>query len=127
MARTTSPARILVVDSDRGHLDLLSRDLQREGFIAIEAASGADCVRIAQETGADVVVLDRAAPEVDGLEVCEALKGDPATAAIRIILVTRREDRSARAEGMRLGVSEFLPKPFSRRLLLSRINSQLAT
>jgi DNA-binding response OmpR family regulator len=125
MNRRTQPARIMVVDDDPDTVDILSRHLQREGFVAIEAPSGADCLRIVRENEVDVILLDLMMPEMDGFQVCQALKQDPATAEIPIILVTARDDIEARAEGIRLGVSEFLPKPFSRRQLIARINAQL--
>ena len=125
MNRRSKPARILVVDDDPDTVDILSRNLQREGFVAIEALCGADCLQIARNNEVDVILLDLMMPEMDGFQVCQELKQDPRTAEIPIILVTARDDIEARAEGIRLGVSEFLPKPFSRRQLVARINSQL--
>jgi DNA-binding response OmpR family regulator len=125
MSRRSNPARILVVDDDPDTVDILSRHLQREGFVAIEAFCGADCLQIARGSDVDVILLDLMMPGMDGFEVCQELKGDPKTAEIPIILITARDDIEARAEGIRLGASEFLTKPFSRRQLVSRINSQL--
>ncbi len=125
MTRRSNPARILVVDDDPDTVDIISRHLQREGFVAIEAFSGADCLRIARESEVDVILLDLMMPEMDGFHVCQELKDDPKTLEIPIILVTARDDIEARAEGIRLGASEFLTKPFSRRQLVARINSQL--
>ena len=126
MNHRTNPPRVLVVDDDPDTITILSRYLQREGFVAIEAPSGADCLSILQESAVDVILLDLMMPEMDGFQVCEALKRNPVTAEIPIILVTARDDIDARAEGIRIGVSEFLPKPFSRRQLISRINAQLS-
>lgn len=123
--RSSNPARILVVDDDPDTVDILSRHLQREGFVAIEALSGADCLRIARESEVDVILLDLMMPGMDGFQVCQELRLDPKTAEIPIILVTARDDIEARAEGIRVGASEFLTKPFSRRQLVARINSQL--
>jgi two-component system cell cycle response regulator len=125
MSRKSNPARILVVDDDPDTVDILSRHLQGEGFVAIEALCGPDCLRIAQESEVDVILLDLMMPGMDGFEVCQQLKGDPRTAEIPVILITARDDIEARAEGIRLGASEFLTKPFSRRQLVARINSQL--
>ena len=124
MNRKSTP-RILVVDDDPDTITILSRYLQREGFVAIEAPSGADCLRIVQESSVDVILLDLMMPEMDGFQVCQELKSDSKTAEIPIILITARDDIEARAEGIRLGASEFLTKPFSRRQLVARINSQL--
>lgn len=123
--RRSQPARILVVDDEADTVDVLSRHLQHEGFVAIEAPSGTDCLRIVRESEVDVILLDLMMPEMDGFQVCKALKQDPVTAEIPIIMVTARDDIEARAEGIRLGVSEFLPRPFSRRQLIARINGQL--
>jgi DNA-binding response OmpR family regulator len=125
MSRRSNPARILVVDDDPDTVDILSRHLQREGFVAIEAFCGADCLQIARDNDVDVILLDLMMPGMDGFEVCQELKGDAKTAEIPIILITARDDIEARAQGIRLGASEFLTKPFSRRQLVARINSQL--
>ena len=125
MNRRNNPARILVVDDDPDTVDILSRHLQREGFVAIEALSGPDCLQIARDSEVDVILLDLMMPGMDGFQVCQELKGDAKTAEIPIILITARDDIEARAEGIRLGASEFLTKPFSRRQLVARINSQL--
>ena len=78
-----------------------------------------------RESDVDVILLDLMMPEMDGFQVCQELKSDAKTAEIPIILITARDDIEARAEGIRVGASEFLTKPFSRRQLVARINSQL--
>ena len=117
--------QIMVVDDDPDTVSILARHLQREGFVAIEAISGAECVRIAQERPVDVILLDLMMPDMDGFHVCRALKEDPRTAEIPVIMITARDDLDARAEGMRLGVSDFLAKPVFRRQLANRIRAQL--
>lgn len=117
--------QIMVVDDDPDTVSILARHLQREGFVAIEAISGAECVRIAQERPVDVILLDLMMPDMDGFQVCRALKEDPRTAEIPVIMITARDDLDARAEGMRLGVSDFLAKPVFRRQLANRIKAQL--
>jgi cyclic di-GMP phosphodiesterase len=64
-------------------------------------------------------------PGMDGFQVVKALRDDPVTAEIPIIMITARDDLDARAEGMRLGVSDFLAKPVFRRQLASRVRAQL--
>jgi two-component system, cell cycle response regulator len=115
----------MVVDDDPDTVSILARHLQREGFVAIEAISGAECVRIAQERPVDVILLDLMMPDMDGFQVCRALKEDPRTAEIPVIMITARDDLDARAEGMRLGVGDFLAKPVFRRQLANRIRAQL--
>jgi DNA-binding response OmpR family regulator len=117
--------QIMVVDDDPDTVSILARHLQREGFAAIEAISGAECLRLIHEHRIDVILLDLMMPEMDGFQVCRALKEDPATAEIPVIMITARDDLDARAEGMRLGVSDFLAKPVFRRQLANRIRAQL--
>src|SRR5437870_12822028 len=118
-------AQIMVVDDDSDTLGILARCLRREGFTAIEACSGAECLRLAKDYPVDVILLDLMMPEMDGFAVCRALKENPGTAEIPIILLTARDDVDARAEGIQLGVSDFLAKPVFRRQLTDRIHAQL--
>lgn len=117
--------RIMVVDDDPDTISILARHLQREGFVAIEAVSGAECLRIVREHPVDIILLDLMMPEMDGFAVCRALKENPDAAEIPVIMITARDDLDARAEGMRLGVSDFLAKPVFRRQLANRIRAQL--
>ena len=118
-------SRVMVVDDDPDTLLILAHYVEREGFQAIKASSGAECLRQIAEQGADVVLLDLMMPEMDGFEVCRKLKNDPDTAEIPVIMVTARDDIDARIEGMRLGVSDYLAKPVFRKQLANRIRAQL--
>ncbi len=125
MDEATRPPQIMVVDDDPDTVSILSRHLQREGFVPIEATSGEECLKVVQEKEVDVILLDLMMPGMDGFQVCRALKNSPDTAEIPVIMITARDDLDARAEGMRLGVSDFLAKPVFRRQLASRIRAQL--
>jgi DNA-binding response OmpR family regulator len=127
MESTNWMPQIMVVDDDPDTVSILARHLQREGFVAIEAISGTECLRIVREHRIDVILLDLMMPEMDGFQVCRALKQDPETAEIPVIMITARDDLDARAEGMRLGISDFLAKPVFRRQLANRIRAQLET
>jgi DNA-binding response OmpR family regulator len=120
-------ARIMVVDDDPDTVTILARYLQREGFATVEALSGPQCLKLVGETHVDVILLDLMMPEMDGFEVVRALKNNPATAEIPIIMVTARDYIESRSEGMRVGVSDFLAKPVFRKQLANRIKAQLDT
>ena len=117
--------QIMVVDDDQDTLAILTHHLQREGFVAIEASSGAQCLKLVHENEVDVILLDLMMPGMDGFQVVKALRDNPMTAEIPVIMITARDDLDARAEGMRLGVSDFLAKPVFRRQLASRVRAQL--
>ncbi|HUA35552.1 MAG TPA: response regulator [Candidatus Binataceae bacterium] len=125
MDELTRPPQILVVDDDQDTVAILARHLQREGFVPIQASSGAECLKMVAENEIDVILLDLMMPEMDGFQVVQALKENADTAEIPVIMITARDDMDARAEGMRLGVSDFLAKPVFRRQLANRIRAQL--
>lgn len=125
MDQSRRAAQIMVVDDDPDTVSILAHHLQREGYNAIAASSGVECLRIAREHPLDLILLDLMMPGMDGFDVCRALKADPNTADIPIIMITARDDLDARSEGMRLGVSDFLAKPVFRRQLANRIRAQL--
>lgn len=125
MERDRKVPNIMVVDDDPDTVSILARHLRHEGYTAVEAASGEECLKLAQKEPVDIILLDLMMPDMDGFDVCRALKDNPQTAAIPIIMITARDDLDARAEGMRLGVSDFLAKPVFRRQLASRIRAQL--
>ena len=125
MEEAIRASQIMVVDDDQDTVAILARHLQREGFVPIEANSGAQCLKLVQENEVDVILLDLMMPDMDGFQVVRELRANPVTAEIPIIMITARDDLDARAEGMRLGVSDFLAKPVFRRQLASRIRAQL--
>lgn len=122
-----SLARIMVVDDDADTVAVLSRYLEREGFDTVTALSGPECLKLVGENHVDVILLDLMMPDMDGFEVVRRLKRDPATAEIPIIMITARDDIESRAEGMRVGISDFLAKPVFRKQLANRIKAQLNT
>jgi DNA-binding response OmpR family regulator len=116
---------IMVVDDDPDTLGILVRYIRREGFTVVGAPSGTECLRLTKQHPPDVILLDLMMPEIDGFAVCRALKADPGTAEIPVIMLTARDDVEARAQGMELGVSDFIAKPIVRRELAERIHAQL--
>ena len=71
------PPQIMVVDDDHDTVAILARHLQREGFVPIEAISGAQCLKLVHENEVDVILLDLMMPEMDGFQVVKALRDDP--------------------------------------------------
>src|SRR5215472_5199236 len=117
--------QIMVVDDDPDTRAVLLRHIRREGFVPLEASSGAECLRLVKQHQLDVILMDLMMPEMDGFAVCRALRADPATTEIPVIMLTARDDVDARAEGMELGISDFIAKPVGRFELAERIHAQL--
>lgn len=117
--------RILVVDDDPHAVEILTRMLQREGYQCVGVHSGPEALNALRQQPFDVILLDVMMPEMDGLQVCERLRQDDELMQIPVMLLTARDDLETRAQGMMLGVSEFLTKPINKRELFTRIESQL--
>jgi DNA-binding response OmpR family regulator len=125
LVENRAKAHVLIVDDDPDTVFVLAHFVRREGFVAIEAGSGLEALRILSDRPVDVILLDLMMPGMDGFEVCRVLKRDPATAEIPVIMITARDDLEARAESIRLGISEFLTKPVLGNQLASRIRNQV--
>jgi DNA-binding response OmpR family regulator len=117
---------IMVVDDDELATKAVTQLLGRHGYEMLSASSGAECLRkLAEGTVPDVLVLDVMMPEINGLEVCRTLRSDGRFSDVPVILLTGCDDFETRAAGMKLGVSEFLCKPFAHHELIERIQHQL--
>ena len=118
-------SRILVVEDDRDIADLIVHYLNHAGHDADVLTSGADALPAARKQVPDVLILDRMLPGLDGLEVCRAMRSDPATASVPIIMLTARAEESDRIVGLELGADDYVTKPFSPKELVARVNAQL--
>jgi len=102
---------VLVIDDDPIVHDLMTRVLARDGLRAVVASDGAEGLRLAKELRPLAITLDVMMPRIDGWAVLAALKADPDTAAIPVIMLTMVEDKSL---GYALGASDYLTKPIDR-------------
>ena len=123
---TLMKAKILVVDDEPDALELIGYNLKREGFEVLTACDGAEALRKTSTLHPDVVILDLMLPEVDGLAVCKALRNDPETATLPIIMLTAKAAEIDRVLGLELGADDYVTKPFSPRELVLRTKNLLA-
>jgi DNA-binding response OmpR family regulator len=117
--------RILVVEDDRDIADLIRHYLEKAGYAVQWVASGGAVMPAVRADKFDLVVLDLMLPELDGLMVCQAMRAEPATAAIPIIVVTARADEADRIKGLELGADDYVTKPFSPKELAARVTALL--
>lgn len=114
---------ILVAEDDRDIADLIAHYVERSGWTAHIAGSGDDALARARKQSFDLVILDVMLPGMSGLEVCRALRADPATKEIPIIMVTARAEETDRIVGLDIGADDYLAKPFSPNELVARIRA----
>lgn len=117
--------KILVIDDERDILDLVVPPLQREGYHVGTSMSGQDGLRRVREERPDLVILDVMLPDLDGIEVCRALKWDSATRGIPIVMVTGKADESDVVLGLGIGADDYISKPFRLKELLARVKAVL--
>ena len=122
MPLTAYPPRILVVEDDITVSEVVTRYLEREGFLVEVAYDGAVALERALAHPPELVVLDLMIPSLDGLEVCRRLR---ATAPVPVIMLTARGDEADRIVGLELGADDYVTKPFSPRELTARIKAVL--
>ena len=116
---------ILVVD-DEPEIVAIARDyLDRAGFRVVTAADGPTALRLVRAERPSLLVLDLMLPGMDGLDVARALRADPATHALPIIMLTARVEETDRLIGLELGADDYITKPFSPRELVARVRAVL--
>src|SRR5437762_9532574 len=115
------PKKILVVDDDAELVELIGFNLKKAGYAIGTAFNGVEALKKARSILPDLILLDLMLPELDGFAVCEILRRDAATASIPIIMLTALSSELGRLAGLGSGANDYVSKPFSPRLLLTRV------
>jgi len=116
---------ILIVEDEADIAELVTYNLQREGYNVAAVASGEEGLSRATREPPDLVLLDLMLPGLDGLEVCRRLRADARTASTPIIMVTAKGEEVDVVTGLELGADDYVTKPFSMRTLVARVRSVL--
>ena len=121
----SDPSKVLVVDDTPQNVKLLADLLVVKGFAVATAATGEEALaRIAAEKP-DLVLLDVMMPGLSGYEVCRAIRADPATALLPVVLVTSLDPQGERLKGIEAGADDFVGKPINQAELFARVRSLL--
>jgi CheY-like chemotaxis protein len=119
--------KVLVVDDEPYIVKILSFKLRLSGMVPLEAGSGEEALRLVREESPDLVLLDISLSRgLTGLDLCRIMKEVPSTSAIPVIMLTARSLPSDRDQGLALGASAYITKPFSTRLLIQEIERVLS-
>jgi DNA-binding response OmpR family regulator len=117
------PDKVLLVEDDPVILRLLEVNFELEGFDVVLAHDGAEGIDLARTERPDLVISDIMMPKVSGLELVAALKGDDATAAIPIILLSAKAQSADVKAGMEAGADDYVTKPFEPLDLVDRVRA----
>jgi putative two-component system response regulator len=123
LIREDERSRILIADDHPANLRLLEMHLAPLNVDVLKAVNGKDVLHILSKFDVDLIILDVLMPEMDGIEVCYALKGNEATRMIPIILITALHDMDTKIRGIEAGADDFIPRPVNEVELLARVKS----
>jgi len=117
--------RLLIIEDDEDIRELLVYNLEKNGYATQAVETGEDGLASAGRYNPDLILLDLMLPGMDGLSVCRQLKGNKATREIPIIIVSAKGEEADIITGLELGADDYLAKPFSPNILLSRVRALL--
>lgn len=115
--------RILIIEDERALTDVLTYNLQREGYETLVAHDGKEGLRKAQTLLPDLILLDLMLPVLNGLEVCRELRAGEHTRTIPILMLTAKAEETDQVVGFSLGADDYVTKPFSVKVLIQRIKA----
>ena len=113
-------SRVLIVDDEPGNIKILSNVLAQDYALSV-ATDGKQALAIAREQSPDIILLDMVMPEMDGIEVCEALKAIQETRDIPVIFVTSMSDTVNEERGLDAGAVDYISKPVSPPIVKARV------
>ena len=119
--------QLLMIEDDARLASMVGKYLRQSGYGFVHAADGASGLAALEASPADLVILDLMLPDMDGLEVCRRIKGNPNSQLARtaVLMLTAKGDPMDRIVGLEIGADDYLPKPFEPRELLARIRAVL--
>jgi CheY-like chemotaxis protein len=115
----------MVVDDEEATRRLVLLVLGGHGFRLMEAASGADALALAARERPDLMLLDIAMPGLDGTAVCAALKSNPQTSGIKVVMLTAMVTQADEDRAVAAGADQYITKPFSPMRLLGQVSALL--
>lgn len=117
--------KVLIVEDEAAQMELLSYNLEKEGYQIVAATDGEEGLLLAEEEKPDLIVLDWMLPSLLGIEVCRQLKRGKHTSEIPVIMLTARGEESDRVRGLDVGADDYIVKPYSVAELLARVRAMI--
>ena len=117
--------KILVTDDEKDIVELISYNLEKEGFSVLKAYDGEAALRSVRLQKPDLIILDLMLPKMSGLDVCKAIRSNQETTSLPIIMLTAKADETDKIIGLEIGADDDLTKPFSIKELIARVRAIL--
>lgn len=117
--------QVLIVDDEQNILISLEYLMRREGYEVRVARDGEEGLRSLRDQPPDLVLLDVMMPKLNGFEVCQAIRADPALAGVRVLMLSAKGREAEIAKGLSIGADAYISKPFSTRDLVAKVKSML--
>ena len=121
---TASPS-VLVVEDEAAQLEVLTYNLEAEGFVVTKTDNGDDAMTLVDETQPDIILLDWMLPGVSGIEICRRLKANNQTRNVPVIMLSARSEEVDKVRGLETGADDYMVKPYSVVELMARVRTQL--
>jgi len=115
--------KILIADDEPDILEIIHYNLKAAGYDVFTARDGDDALQKVKQLKPDLIILDIMMPKKNGMEVCEILRAQPAYKDTLIIFLTALNDESSQLKGFDTGADDYVNKPISPKLLMSRVNA----
>jgi two-component system alkaline phosphatase synthesis response regulator PhoP len=115
--------KVLIADDEPDILEIISYNLQNEGYTVFTAKDGKEAIAQAQKINPDLIILDVMMPGKTGVEVCAFLRSQPAFKQTLIIFLTAMSDEASQIKGLETGADDYVNKPISPKVLVSRVNA----
>lgn len=117
--------KILIADDEPDILEILKYNLVKEGYQVITAQNGEEAIEKARQTAPDLIILDIMMPRKNGVEVCEILRAQPAFKDTLIMFLTALSDEATQIKGLTTGADDYISKPVSPQVFVSKVHSLL--
>ena len=115
--------KILIADDEPDILEIIQFNLQAEGYEVMTAKNGDEAIEEAKKHHPDLIILDIMMPGKNGIDVCNILRMQPAFKETLIIFLSALSDESTEIRGLETGADDFLTKPISPKILVSKVNA----
>jgi two-component system alkaline phosphatase synthesis response regulator PhoP len=123
MSVTNAVKKILIADDEPDILEIVQYNLQNEGYEVVTAKNGNEAIDQAKRFNPDLIILDIMMPGKNGIEVCNILRMQPAFNDTLIIFLTALSDEGTEVKGLETGADDFITKPVSPKVLISKVNA----